>query len=389
MLEGSAPGDMARLAWIAMVAAQGAGLYVAATLVFDVIHYLLHGFARSRLGFLRRLGALHQTHHEFFNRELRFVDGLTQRNLREHVIPEFLTHIVVALAGLWIVAPTAVAVVVAFQVVQFILVVRCGGRDSNHVAFDRLRTPSGLWVVGPRYHALHHLHPEGYFSSFVKLFDTVFGTACPLQGRRVALTGATGAFGSALKPVLERGGATVRALKFGVDYAYDDYARLDAVLAETDLLVLAHGSKKEFAMQANCDSFVAIIERFLSLQEGRRFPGEIWALGSEIELHPAWGNADLQVYLESKRAFARHAYGYYRDDRVVYRHICPAGFNSRMGWAPLSARMAVAMAMVLIRRGARYVPVTYTGLAFLNYFKFLFHRGEPRPATGSNASAPA
>jgi hypothetical protein len=37
------------------------------------------------------------------------------------------------------------------------------------------------------------------------------------------------------------------------------------VLADADVLVLSHGSKRDQAMAANCDSFVAFIEAFKQL----------------------------------------------------------------------------------------------------------------------------
>ena len=134
-------------------------------------------------------------------------------------------------------------------------------------------------------------------------------------------------------------------LAFGRDYRYDDYTRLDDVLRETDVLVLCHGAKGELAMQANCDSFVAIIERFRSLTRDRRFPVEVWAVGSEIEFHPTFGVPALRPYLESKRAFARHARGYWRDRTFVYRHIVPAAFRSRMGPGLMSGTTAVPLAV--------------------------------------------
>src|SRR5262249_7329988 len=163
----------------------------------------------------------------------------------------------------------------------------------------------------------------------------------------------------------------------------EDYGRLDALLRQSDVLVLCHGSKKDHAMQANCDSFVALIERFKALQRGRRFPVEVWAVGSEIECHGAFGDADLQVYLDSKRAFARHARRYYYDPEILYRHIVPAAFRSRMGPGLMSGRTAARVAFFLIRRGCRYVPVTYTGVALVNFFKFLLWlqpAGPPPPA---------
>ena len=115
------------------------------------------------------------------------------------------------------------------------------------------------------------------------------GTACQIRGRRVALTGSSGSFGSAMKDRLERAGAVVVPLRFGVDFTYDDYSGADSVLATADILVLAHGAKGEQAMQANCDSFLALIERFKGLTRHRQVPVEVWAVGSEIECHPAFG----------------------------------------------------------------------------------------------------
>jgi hypothetical protein len=206
-----------------------------------------------------------------------------------------------------------------------------------------------------------------------------------IRGKRVAITGMSGAFGKPMAALLETSGAAqVKGLKYGVDYSYGDYSKLDGVLRESDVLVLAHGSKLDHAMEANCDSFVAILERSRKLHPGRT-DLEVWATGSEIEVHPAWGNKELQIYLESKRAFARHAWGYFRDPSFVYRHICPAGFRSQMGPGLISGETAAKMALFFIRRGFRYVPVTYTGFAFANYLKFALHR-EDSPRLGSGAA---
>ena len=58
------------------------------------------------------------------------------------------------------------------------------------------------------------------------------------------------------------------------------------------------------------------------------------------------------------------------DGDVLYRHIVPSAFRSRMGGGLMSGRTAAAIALWLIRRGFRYVPVTYTGIAFLNFVPF-------------------
>lgn len=46
--------------------------YLAGSFFFEVIHYLLHQCSRSRHRHLRRVGYLHQIHHLYFNRNLKF-----------------------------------------------------------------------------------------------------------------------------------------------------------------------------------------------------------------------------------------------------------------------------------------------------------------------------
>src|SRR5262249_36008889 len=155
------------------------------------------------------------------------------------------------------------------------------------------------------YHALHHAFPDNYLSSYTTLFDRLMGTACQLRGRRVAITGACGSFGWAMKGLLERAGAVVGPLRFGVDYTYEDYSRADSILASADILILAHGARGEPAMAAHCDSFLALIARFRALTRQRQFPVEVWAVGSEVECYPAFGDGHRSTYAFAKRAYAR------------------------------------------------------------------------------------
>ncbi len=62
------------------------------------------------------------------------------------------------------------------------------------------------------------------------------------------------------------------------------------------------------------------------------------------------------------------------DQGLLYRHIVPSAFRSQMGPGVMSGRTAAAIALWLIRHGFRYVPVTYTGIAFVNFIPF-FLRG--------------
>jgi len=173
-----------------------------------------------------------------------------------------------------------------------------------------------------------------------------------------------------MKDLLERAGAMVIPLKFEVHWTYVDYSGVDSRLETADILILAHGAKGACAMQANCDSFLALIERFRALTRHRQVPIEVWAVGSEIECHPAFADPNLRIYARSKRAYARAAARLVYDQDVLYRHIVPSAFGSRMGPGLMSARTSSVIALWLIRRGFRYVPVTYTGIAFLNFIPF-------------------
>lgn len=191
-----------------------------------------------------------------------------------------------------------------------------------------------------------------------------------LAGRRVVVTGGRGAFGAPLMDLLRAAGAAdVATLSYGAGWTYDDLSRFDPLLEQADLLILAHGAKVEGAMEANCVSFVRLIERFRALAKDRP---EVWAVGSEIECHPHWGNPDLKVYKASKMAFARFARRYSRDPALTYRHIVPSAFTSPMGPGLISGATAARIALFWIGLGCRYVPVTYTGIAFLNWFRMRF-----------------
>jgi monoglucosyldiacylglycerol epimerase len=324
----------------------------------------------SRWTWLRKLANPHQAHHEFCDRRLIYHDHAIVPNLVLHVIPEYTTQMAVCIMSLTVLDPLPVIVVMGVFTLVFLVVMILRGKDRNHVQRPILPAAHASFFVQASYHALHHVYPDSYMSSYTTLFDRLMGTACQIRGRRVALTGASGAFGAAMKNRLERAEAMVIPLKFGVDWTYVDYSGADSALESADILILAHGAKDGSAMQANCDSFLALIERFRALTRHRQVPIEVWAVGSEIECHPAFGDPNLQIYAHSKRAYARIAARLVYDPDVMYRHIVPSAFRSRMGPGLMSARTSAVIALWLIRRGFRYVPVTYTGIAFLNFIPF-------------------
>ncbi|KAH7120151.1 hypothetical protein B0J13DRAFT_403821, partial [Dactylonectria estremocensis] len=324
-------------------------------------------------------------HHQYFDRRLCFNSAFSGRNLLLHLPLEFACKVLGitlswSLSHLLTPRPSRLreqdlALAVLLELGRSCVVAWNVGRDSNHVPYSQLPKDPHSILVGPQYHALHHIDPHNYFGSMVRLMDWVFGTAVTIRNRRVAMTGSRGALGQALTYQLEKEGAKcIEALRFGVDWNYGDYSALGPLLANTDILILAHGSKDlTHALQANCEASISIIEMFKRCRPSSKVGllPEVWYVGSEAELHGSLTKHD-QAYSDSKRAFVPFALGYYHDDGFMYRHIVPAAFKSRMGPALVSARWTARVTLWWISRGARYVPVTYTGIAFLNYVRFMY-----------------
>jgi hypothetical protein len=329
------------------------------------------------------LAKAHAAHHKYFDRNLNFNKQLRLKNMLLHLPFELLFQMTGSLCSSFLIEfffPSVSIIVRKSLVLVFIIeITRSGivawnsGHDSNHISYFKVPKDPHFLFVGPQYHALHHIDPHHYFGSMTRLFDWVAGTAVSLQGRRVALTGSRGSFGQALtKQLLQEKVKCIQPVRFGIDWSYESYSGLKDILANTDILILAHGSKEpKHAIQANCKSAAAIIKLFmLSRREVKvELHPEVWYIGSEAELHGAW-TSSMKCYTSSKRAFIPFARACYDDKSFIYRHIVPASFHSGMGPSLATAGWTARVTMWWIRRGARYVPVTYTGIAFANYFRF-------------------
>lgn len=356
------------------IAFQSLIAFLIGTVFFDVIHYCLHQGLKSKRSWLKKIGHLHISHHHFYTTSLKIDKSWAKKNLTQHVILEYALQMSGIFLCFWFLPALPVFLAALFDTCIFIHICYRRGIDGHHVPYEHLSAYRGGIFVGADYHALHHVYINQFFGSYVKVIDYVMGTAHHLAGKKIAMTGASGALGANMKRLLEKEGATITPFKYGVDYTYDDYEKLKEPLANSDILLLCHGSKYENAEKANCDSFVKIIELFKSAHAQRLLPIEIWGVGSEIEMHPCFGIQKLVPYAESKRHFARYARRYFHDRHIQYRHIVHSAFTSRMGPGLMSANLAAKMTIFLIKRGFKYIPVTYTGFAFLNYFRFVFNR---------------
>jgi hypothetical protein len=333
---------------------------------------------------LRTFASWHHVHHRFLDGKMQVHMDLAATNFWAHLVPEFLTSVagtaVFYLFFHWI----PVSIVMLIHVWNFGNNIITEGMDGNHMSMDRVSARQNIVKVNAAYHAMHHITPDNYYSSYFNLFDLLFGRSCTIRHRKFLITGASGAFGSAMKRRIEALGGIVDTARHGVDFGPGDVDRLRSRLAAADVLVLAHGAKGADAWDANYTTFAELADLFIALGKNRLVPPEIWAVGSEAELHGDMGQAELVDYAASKRAFARRALAYYRSEDVLYRHIVPSAFTSAMGPGAMSAETAARIALFFIRRGFSYVPVTLTSLAIWNYFRFIRQTPEtaavPAPA---------
>jgi hypothetical protein len=358
---------------ILAIIAQAVLAFLISTVIFDVYHFFSHQCLKSNIRLFRLIGLIHLTHHRFYTSSLQINKQYTKRNFFHHVLVEYFFHLSCIFLCALFLNPIAILLAALLETIIFGSICIARGIDFHHKPYSVLPSCRSKVFVGAEYHALHHIHPTKYFSSYITLFDRLFGTAYHFHDKRITMTGANGALGSNMKKILEKEGAIITTLKYGVDYTYDNYENLRERLKETDILLLCHGSKYENAQEANCDSFVKIIELFKSVRKRKLAPAEIWGVGSEIECHPCFGIKKIKVYAKSKRNYARHARKYYRDPDIQYRHLVHSAFISPMGPGLMTASFAAKASIFMLKRGFRYVPVTYTGFAWLNYVRFVLN----------------
>jgi hypothetical protein len=302
---------MATAVEVLWIGAAGILLWVAGTVVFDTVHWLLHLMLRSRWAPLRALAWPHAIHHRWLDGELRTNWELQRLNVLCHLIPEYLTQLAFSTSLLLALPPAPVWTCIALQTLAFGYLLAHKGLDRNHLPVEILDAYRPSFFCPPAYHALHHVHPNGYFSAYTKLIDQLIGSAAWLAGRRYALHGAETEFGRALRAGLRAAGAgEVHAIERPADAARDDL----------DVLVLCDPGADP----------IAFVEAFARATLTRRLPPEVWAL------HSRAGDA-----------VARH---YARSVRVSYRVL----------FAPDSGALGASDArrvLSLVRRGAHFVPL--------------------------------
>ncbi|HEX3871996.1 MAG TPA: hypothetical protein VHV77_16235, partial [Pirellulales bacterium] len=72
---------------------QGVVVFMISTTLFDVVHYLLHTWQRSRFSVLQKFARWHNYHHAFLDSEMIVHREVGRENLYYHLIPEYLTSL--------------------------------------------------------------------------------------------------------------------------------------------------------------------------------------------------------------------------------------------------------------------------------------------------------
>jgi len=308
-------------------------LWAAGTVVFDFVHWILHAMLRSRWRLVRALAWPHAVHHRWLDDGLEIHWDLQTRNIFCHIVPEYLTQVAFS-AAMLLVLPVAIVIgCFAIQTVVFIGLLCYRGLDINHRPIAVLDAHRPSIFAPPAYHALHHVHPDSYFSAYGKIVDLLVGGGCAIAGRRFHLGGGDAQLRETLRNCLKRRGAQV--VEAGADGTPAD-PRGD------DVLILLPAA----------DPAAAPTETFLARCAHDQLPGEVWDLRRDVDL------AEMRFYE--------------RDPRVIYRRVSPRSGEN--------AEELALRALFWLRRGLHHVPASWRDAAIE---RRRWRATAPHPPTGA------
>ncbi|KAJ5928266.1 hypothetical protein N7466_007222 [Penicillium verhagenii] len=362
-------------------------LFCTGSLFFDIVHHLLHRCNKSSHPLFQRLARVHRYHHLYFTRHMQFDKKYLRQNQFQALPLELVLQVIGTILGYIFavfVTPKSLHWItrhhlyftVTVQVLRTSFVIATSGRDSNHLVYETAPKDPNWIFVGPEFHSLHHVYPDRYIGSFIKILDWIFGTAYSFRSKHFVITGADTVFGQAMMAELERDGVNhIHKLNIGIDWDHDQFEEAIPVLSKCDILILAHGSSHQDEVKSDCESAIQLVKLFKKHRAtnplGPTLP-EVWYTDNGIESHTSWKAEQTQHESQSKQGFLLHARSLYNDATILYRHIDLSSVHSAKGSSASEASRTAKCAMWWIRRGARYVPSTCIWVACLNYFKFIF-----------------
>lgn len=278
---------------------QAVTTFAVSTFIFDTVHWLLHRWTKSRFAMLRTFASWHHVHHRFLDGKMQVHMDLAAINFWAHLVPEFLTSVagtaVFYLFFHWI----PVTLVVLIHVWNFGNNIITEGMDGNHMSMDRVSARQNIVKVNAAYHAMHHITPENFYSSYLNLFDLLFGRSCTIRHRRFLITGAGGAFGSAMKRRIEGLGGIVEVAKHGTDFAPGDIARMRDKFERADVLILSHGAKGADAWEANYTTFTELADQFVAMGKERLVPPKSGPSAPKPSSTATWASRSSSITLRA------------------------------------------------------------------------------------------
>jgi monoglucosyldiacylglycerol epimerase len=390
---------------------------VFAELVRDAYHMLGHYWLPIQRN--------HMLHHKVFRRDLTITSmDLYKKAQLYNDLPEGLAMLTLTAAFAGIAQQVWGGVgawVACLYVLMFIAtaIARANGllmqTDLTHMAGDLTELPK-VWTVNRTYHWRHHFDEgRAFYSGHFTIFDKLLGKSLNLDGKTVAVTGASGQMGRALIAQLRRQNAKVIALTSSqADFPDDirvqtwqlgEERSLLNLLQSVDILILNHGvnvygDRRAAAVQqsfeVNAFSSWRLAEVFLETvtRSEHKALKELWVNTSEAEVNPALS----PLYELSKRTLGDLITLRRLDAPCVIRKLVLGPFKSKLNpYGVMSADWVAGAIVALAQRDVRNIIVTVNPLTYLAfplkelsqslYFR-LFSQSPNQPSIKANLSQP-
>ena len=258
--------------------------------------------------------------------------------------------------------------------------------DLTHEPGPLTDNPSN-WFVNRTYHWRHHFDSgNAYYCGTLTAVDKLLGTALSLQGKTIAITGASGTLGRALITALQAAGARPVALTTSANATFDDAipvwqwqpgreGELQEKLARVDILIINHGINEpgarspeaiRKAYDVNTFSAWRLMETFLGTvtKSRHRALKEVWVNTSEAEVQPAFS----PLYELSKRAIGDLITLRRLDAPCVIRKLVLGPFKSNLNPIGVMNADTVAKGIVaLAKRDFRDIIITINPLTYITF----------------------
>ncbi|NET59947.1 MAG: bifunctional sterol desaturase/short chain dehydrogenase [Symploca sp. SIO2E6] len=384
--------------WIA-TAVWGGSSVVWVEVVRDLYHVLSHHWSP--------LYRLHAWHHRVFRPDLTRVSEAIYRQAHwRNDVPEALVMLLLSLLIWWLAylwAPQQQLPALAGFLYSLVFLAGAIARgtgikfadqftDKTHLPGSFL-TPPANWIVNRPYHWKHHFdNPKAYYSSTFTLLDKLMGTAVSLQGKTIAITGASGTLGKALLQHLHHRGAKLIALTSQeqmvsltvngenlpiktITWQVGQESDLAAELQKVDILILNHGinlhgnrSKEAIAKSYEVNTFSSwrLLELFFTTVRTNEDIAckEVWVNTSEAEVSPAFS----PLYELTKRALGDLITLRRLDAPCVVRKLILGPFKSKLNpMGVMSANWVAQQIVQLAVRDVRNIIVTINPLTFVAF----------------------